>query len=47
MRESKENMRNETIVPSNLTLAGSEFQRVDAATAKAQIPAFVFNAEWT
>ena len=40
-------MRNETILPSNLTLAGSELHRVDVATKKAQVPTFVFNGQWT
>ena len=34
--------RNETILPSDLTLAGSEFHPVGAATEKARVPAFVF-----
>ena len=34
--------RNETILPSDLTLAGSEFHTVGAATEKARVPAFVF-----
>ena len=34
--------RNETILPSELTLAGSEFHNICAATEKARIPAFVF-----
>ena len=34
--------RNETILPSDLTLAGSEFHTVGAATEKAQGPALVF-----
>ena len=34
--------RNETILPSNLTLAGSEFHTVGAATEKARVLAFVF-----
>ena len=33
---------NETMLPSNLTLAGSEFHRVRAETEKAPVPAFVF-----
>ena len=36
-------LRNETILPSDLTLAGSEFHTVGAATEKARVPAFVFN----
>ena len=34
--------RNETILPSDLTLAGSEFHTVGAATEKARVPALVF-----
>ena len=34
--------RNETILPSDLTLAGSEFHTVGAANEKARVPAFVF-----
>ena len=34
--------RNETILPSDLTLAGSEFHTVGAATEKARVSAFVF-----
>ena len=34
--------RNETILPSDLTLAGSEFYTVGAATEKALVPVFVF-----
>ena len=34
--------RNETILPSDLTLAGREFHTVGAATEKARVPAFVF-----
>ena len=33
--------RNETIFPSNLTLAGSKFHRVGAAIEEARVPAFV------
>ena len=32
--------KNQTIFPSNLTLAGSEFHTVGAATEKARVPAF-------
>ena len=34
--------RNETISPSDLTLAGSEFHTVGAATERAWVPALVF-----
>ena len=34
--------RNETTLPSDLTLAGSEVHTVGAATEKARVPAFVF-----
>ena len=34
--------RNETILPSGLTLAGSEFHTVGAATEKARVPGLVF-----
>ena len=34
--------QNETLIPSNLTLAGSEFHTVGAATEKARVPCFVF-----
>ena len=33
--------RKETLLPSDLTLTGSEFHRVGAATEKACVPAFV------
>ena len=33
---------NETILPCDLTLAGSDIYTVGAATKKAQVPAFVF-----
>ena len=33
--------RNEAIVPSDLTLVGSEFHTISAATEKARVPAFV------
>ena len=33
--------RKETILPSDLTLTGSEFHRVGAAAEKARVPAFV------
>ena len=35
-------LRKETILPCDLTLAGSEFHTVCAATEKARVPAFVF-----
>ena len=35
--------RNETILPSDLKLAGSEFHNVGAATEKAWVPAFILN----
>ena len=34
--------RNETVLPSDLTLSGSEFHRVGEATEKARVHAFVF-----
>ena len=34
--------RNETILPSDLTLAESEFYTVSAATEKVRVAAFVF-----
>ena len=34
--------RNETILPSDLTLAGSQFHTVGMATEKPRVPAFVF-----
>ena len=34
--------RNKTILPSDLTLPGSEFHTVGAATEKARVQAFVF-----
>ena len=37
--------RNETISPSDLTLAGSELYTVGAATETVRIPAFVFTRE--
>ena len=40
--EARRLRRNETILPCDLTLAGSEFHTVGAATQKARVPAFVF-----
>ena len=34
--------RNETMLPSDLTLAGSEFHTVGATIEKARVPVFVF-----